>query len=351
MGLQQASSFFVSSENETLKSQNARNGRNPGIVYRLSKVFSVKKGRIKGISKKALQQKVKEYGNRLEELEAVIQDKEEQIKLLQNELCGYSKDLTVNITGRNIIIGNENNQIDTDGDTYKLKDKLNSLIQKHNDEFNDVTKRHAELKWRMELTESLFSNIDAKLELILCTDDSNMKVLIEKITEVKSLVTKVKQDTITDEFIQEAADTMKYKTSDTVVPKLVRELAKCLAVKYAERPEKLYGAFGEIGNHPLGEIPTSAGLARACTHWLELWMKNKTSMDLVHKLRDLEESVIHEEAENLRAKVQQREKRWLCTSSNETTSDTNSDRGLIWVECSNDDKSNRSVYFQNIVNG
>lgn len=62
-----------------------------------------------------------------------------------------------------------------------------------------------------------------------------------------------------------------------------------------ERPEKLYGAFGDIGNHPLGEIPTSEGLARACTHWLELWMKNKTPMDLVYKLRDLEESVIHGE--------------------------------------------------------
>lgn len=74
--------------------------------------------------------------------------------------------------------------------------------------------------------------MDAKLELMLSTEDPNIKMLIEKITEVKSLVTKVKQDTITDDFILEAADTMKYKTSDTVVPKLVRELAKCLAVKY-----------------------------------------------------------------------------------------------------------------------
>ncbi|VDH91785.1 Hypothetical predicted protein [Mytilus galloprovincialis] len=169
--------------------------------------------------------------------------------------------------------------------------------------------------------------MDAKLEMMLSTKDTNMRIIIEKIAEVKSLVTKVKQDTITDDFILEAADAIKYTTSDTL-PKLGRELAKCLAVKY-------------------GEIPTPEGLARACSHWLELWMKNKTPMDLVYKLRDLEESVIHDEAE----KLQKREKIWSGTSSNETTSDTDSDRGFIRIEFSNDDKSKRSVYYQHIVNG
>ncbi|XP_076087626.1 uncharacterized protein LOC143058030 isoform X2 [Mytilus galloprovincialis] len=188
--------------------------------------------------------------------------------------------------------------------------------------------------------------MDAKLEMMLSTEDINMRIIKEKITEVKSLVTKVKQDTITDDFILEAADAIKYTTSDTV-PKLGRELAKCLAVKYVERPEKLYGAFGDIGNHPLGEIPTSEGLARACTHWLELWMKNKTPMDLVYKLRDLEKSVIHDEAE----KLQKREKRWSGTSSHESAGNADSDRGLIRIEFSNDIKSNNSVYYKHIVSG
>ncbi|CAG2247048.1 unnamed protein product [Mytilus edulis] len=169
--------------------------------------------------------------------------------------------------------------------------------------------------------------MDAKLEMMLSTEDTNMRIIIEKIAEVKSLVTKVKQDTITDDFILEAADAIKYTTSDTV-PKLGRELAKCLAVKY-------------------GEIPTSEGLARACTHWLELWMKNKTPMDLVYKLRDLEESVIHDEAE----KLQKREKRWSGTSSHESAGKADSDPGLIRIEFSNNIKSNNSVYYKHIVSG
>lgn len=153
MGLQQASSFIISSENATLKLQSGRNGRNPGIFDRLSKVFSFKRGRIKGIRKKALQQKVID---RLEEQEAEIQDKEDQIKLLKNELFDCNKELNDTLTEKarsNIIIGNENIMINMDGETYKLKDKLNFLIQICNDEFKDVTERLAELKWRMESTE------------------------------------------------------------------------------------------------------------------------------------------------------------------------------------------------------
>ncbi|CAC5379613.1 unnamed protein product [Mytilus coruscus] len=181
--------------------------------------------------------------------------------------------------------------------------------------------------------QSILSNIDAKLMLIQSTDDANMKMFIEKITEVKSLITRVKQDTITDDFILESADAMKYKTSDTVVPKLGRELAKCLAVKYVGRPEKLYGAFGDVGNHPLGERLTSDGLANACTHWLELWMKNKRPMDLVYKLRDLEKSVIQDEAEKLKVKIQ---KRWPYTPSDETASDVDSDLELNFQKMLNE---------------
>ncbi|XP_052101824.1 uncharacterized protein LOC127735615 isoform X2 [Mytilus californianus] len=324
MGLKQTSSVIVSSQNETLNERSARNGRNPGIFGRLSKVFRT--GRIRGIRKRALQQQVIDYGNRLEELEAVIQDKEDQIKLLKDEMFDCSKELTLTLTekvGSNIIIGNGNILLNTDGDTHKLKDKLNFLIKICNDEFKEVAESHAELKWRMESTESILSNIDAKLELIQSTDDTNMKMLIEKITDVKSLVTRVKQDTITDDFILEAADAMKYKTSDKVVPKLGRELSKCLAVKYVARPEKIYGAFGDVGNHPLGERLTSDELANACTRWLELWMKNKRPMDLVYKLRDLEKSVIQDEAEKLRTKLQKGQKR--CTSSHETASNADSD--------------------------
>ncbi|CAG2202705.1 unnamed protein product [Mytilus edulis] len=153
MGLQQASSVNISRDNATLKSRSARNGRNPGIFDRLSKVFSFKRGRIKGIRKKALQQKVID---RLEEQEAEIQDKEDQIKLLKNELFDCNKELNDSLTEKarsNIIIGNENIMINMDGETYKLKDKLNFLIQICNDEFKDVAERLAELKWRMESTE------------------------------------------------------------------------------------------------------------------------------------------------------------------------------------------------------
>ena len=58
-----------------------------------------------------------------------------------------------------------------------------------------------------------------------------MKLMIEKLTEAKDLIDIIRQDSITDEMILEAADAVKYQTRE-IVPEIGLKLARCLAIKY-----------------------------------------------------------------------------------------------------------------------
>lgn len=60
--------------------------------------------------------------------------------------------------------------------------------------------------------------------------------MIEKLTEAKNLIDIIRQDSVTDEMILEAADAVKYQTKKmdgrTFVPEIGLKLARCLAIRY-----------------------------------------------------------------------------------------------------------------------
>lgn len=284
-----------------------------GFIRRLRKSFRLKKTkeRRKPKKKELIQQGV-DNCNEIAELRRQLQIKKDETTALKQQtrqLKDYINKIVEEkaVSGNNVIIGDENVMI-VDVDLSHIKKKINRLVEISNDEFDALADRHAELRLKLESIESVLSNVHSKFVLMQTSNEKverttkEMKLMIEKLTEAKDLIDIIRQDSITDEMILEAADAVKYQTRE-IVPEIGLKLARCLAIKYVAKPEKLYASFRDVAIHPLGERLTPDGLGNMCAQWLVLWMKNKNPNDLVYKLRALEQEVVHDETMKIRQKL------------------------------------------------